>query len=186
MKKIPILLRSLLIIFLILSIHQVKADEDEDEEDDAEDIGKNLGTAAIGLLSIGFSYIFLRRSYVYSRKYLSDEDHGELKQIIKTIHKKLRSPLLILHNATMIIATVLGVIHGIIVGLGEIGIGVSGWIAAGSMIILSISGLIIWVRFRPIWNYRKQRTTIRFLHQQWLFTGIMLIALLLHVSIFED
>ena len=86
----------------------------------------------------------------------------------------------------MIIATVLGVIHGIIVGLGEIGIGVSGWIAAGSMIILSISGLIIWVRFRPIWNYRKQRTTIRFLHQQWLFTGIMLIALLLHVSIFED
>ncbi|MHA2276363.1 MAG: hypothetical protein ACXAC2_11370 [Candidatus Kariarchaeaceae archaeon] len=185
MRRTPIL--TLIFFFLLLiMLPVVVANGDEDDEEDESDIGKNLGVAAMGTLSIGLIYIIFRRSYVYSQKYLKDEQHGDLKRALKRLYREFRSPLLLIHNAAMFIATLLGVIHGIIVGLGEDGIGISGWIAAGFMILLSSSGIVIWLRFRPIWNFRKQRRMIRFIHQQWLFSGFLLVALFAHVAILEN
>ncbi|MCE7737382.1 MAG: PepSY domain-containing protein [Candidatus Heimdallarchaeota archaeon] len=147
---------------------------------------KNLGNLSLILMGIGSTYILLRRSYVYSKRYLVIEKYQPLKKNIANFYRKSKGPMLTLHNITMVIATIFAVIHGIFLEDDFKAIGITGWIAAILMIVLSISGLIIWAKFRPIWEFRTARTHLRFVHQQWLFSGIMVIPLILHTIVLED
>lgn len=152
----------------------------------AKDFGKKMGKYSLDWLYIGASYVVLRRTYVYSRKYLSNERAGDLKPKIKEIYQKCRSPLLLLHNIVMILATIVGIIHGVFLGKHTKPIGIVGWLAVSLMTILSVSGYLIWQKFKPVWNYRKSRTQIRWLHKQWLFSILLIIFLFLHLNVFDD
>jgi hypothetical protein len=180
-----------LIFVLIFLPAKANGDDDNGEHDDdeggvfGEDGSKELGYFAILLMIIGSGYILLKRTYVYSRRYLSKDEYPQLRNFIKETYSKLKSPFLNLHNVTMFLATLAAVIHGLVLGEAGEAIGISGWIAAIFMIVLSLSGAIIWLRFRPIWTYRTSRTHIRFIHQQWLFSGLMVLALIFHLFI-ED
>lgn len=151
-----------------------------------EDGVKKFGNFALIFMGIGSTYIVLKRSYVYSKRYLVSEKYQPLKKNIANFYKKTKGPMLTIHNITMIIATIFAVIHGIFLGDDFEAIGITGWIAAILMIILSMSGITIWAKFKPIWDYKSHRTYLRFIHRQWLFSGLMIIALLMHTVILED
>lgn len=146
-------------------------------------IGKKLGVYSLDWLYIGSSYVILRRISVYSKKYLSVE-RGDLKRKIKEIYQKNRSPVLLLHNLVMILATIVGVLHGLLTGKHFKAVGIVGWLAVGFMILLSVSGYIIWQKFQPIWKYRDSRAQIRWIHKQWLFSAALIILLFLHLQVF--
>ncbi len=147
-------------------------------------IGKKLGVYSLDWLYIGSAYVILRRSYVYSRKYLSEERGEDLKLNIKEMYQNSRSPLLLLHNFVMILATIVGVVHGLLTGKHFKPIGIVGWLAVVFMILLSVSGYIIWQKFQPIWKYRKSRSQIRWIHKQWMFSTLLIIFLFLHLEVF--
>ena len=118
--------------------------------------------------------------YVYSNKFLIKDEYQRLRENIRILYKQFRSPLLLIHNFSMIAATILGIIHGIVMGIEEEA-AIFGWIAAISMIILSFSGFVIWFKLKPIWSNRESRKFIRFLHRQWLFSGIFCVFLFIHL-----
>lgn len=184
-QKISIHFLLLILLFPII-VKTVNADSDEDGGIFGEDGAKELGNIAIILMVIGSSYIILRRSHVYSKLYISKEKYPKIRNFTKETYSKYKSFLLNLHYIVMLLATLAGLIHGILLGMEEFAVGITGWIASIFMILLSFSGIFIWYRFKPIWDYRKARTHLRFIHQQWLFSGLMIIALILHVGLFED
>lgn len=147
-------------------------------------IGKKLGVYSLDWLYIGSSYVILRRISVYSKKYLSDEKSGELKLKIKEIYQKTRSPTLLLHNFVMILATIFGVLHGLLTGRHFKPVGIVGWLAVVFMILLSVSGYIIWQKFQPLWSNRRTRSQIRWMHKQWMFSAALIIFLFLHLEVF--
>ncbi|MHA1226482.1 MAG: DUF4405 domain-containing protein [Candidatus Hodarchaeales archaeon] len=55
--------------------------------------------------------------------------------------------------------------------------------AAFSMVIMCFSGLIMWRKFWPFWEYKKSRVFVRWIHRQWVFAGILVISLLIHTAI---
>lgn len=177
-----------LLLFLIVFANTVGVVADDDDEGGilGEDGVKEFGNWSLIFMGIGSTYIVIRRTYVYSKRYLNDEAYKPVKEKIANFYKKSKGPMLTIHNTTMIIATIFALIHGIFLGDDFEAIGLSGWLAAILMVILSLSGLIIWARFRPIWDYRTSRTQLRFIHQQWLFSGIMVVALVFHTVILED
>lgn len=170
-------------IFLLL-ISVVYAQERFDGEEGGGDLAQGLGSFALFLVIVGAGYIVLRRGYVYSRKFL--ENDIELREFVKVTYNRAKGPLLALHNILMICGTIVGIIHGLLLMNANIFSVTFGWIAAGAMIVLSVSGIIIWLRFKPIWDYRQSRTLVRFVHRQWLFTGIFVFFLLLHIAFGHD
>jgi len=149
------------------------------------DFAKNLGSGAVGFLGIGAIYIIAKRINIYSRKYLTD-DYKELKDTIQKLFSNFRSPLLSIHNIAMILATILAVLHGIGVGYENNSVTIFGWLSAGAMIILSLSGILVWSKLRPIWDSREQRKLVKFVHRQWLFSIILVVGLILHLIIAGD
>lgn len=178
--KTKLLVFSLLVL---LSISMIAAEEfGHDGHEGDDDLGEGTGSAAIAFSMMGFIYVAVRRAQVYS-KYLG-EDKKQIKDVIKGVYRKYRKPLIIFHNIVNILATVFAGIHGIIMtssGEGESSV-IFGWIAGGAMFLLTVSGILIWYRFKPIWDYRASKTALRFVHRQWLFTGIYLIAFLIHLA----
>lgn len=177
MKKIYL---AVIVLLSIASIQLTVLAGDLFEYEGPQELGEKAGTVALVLSSIGFAYVILRRTQVISKIYLSDEKK-ELKDKIRSTYKTWRKPLLYLHYWVNIGATIAAIIHGYILFDEELKMLITGLIATLAMFLLSVSGILIWKRFKPIWDYRTSRTALRYLHRQWLFTGIFLIGLILHL-----
>ena len=173
---------SLIIFLLLLSTSLVSADDDDERENDPDEIGEKMGTVALVTVSIGGLYVLLRRVYIGSKMVLDKEEYKALLKQIKTVYQKSRYPLLLIHYLTMIIATITAGIHGLYLLDDDLAVTIFGAISVFAMVILSISGILIWRKFNPIWKYRESRTALRYVHRQWLFSGIFLAGLLLHFA----
>ncbi len=97
-----------------------------------------------------------------------------------------RRPLFYLHLSTNIIATGLGIVHGLSVEVEKLMMVVSGTIAVLIMAILSISGLIMWKKFWPFWSNRESKKLINAIHRQWLFSALLIIFIWSHLYVFRD
>jgi len=162
------------VFFMVSLNHTLAADE-------ASDIATGFGSLAWGLTIVGFAYVVVRRAQVISKSYLSD-DYKEVKDFIREFYRKFRQPLITLHYIVNIAATITAIVHGILLSSSELPLVIAGWVAVGSMILLSLSGILIWARFKPIWTYRESRTALRLVHRQWLFSGIFLLGFLVHLA----
>ncbi|RMG25084.1 MAG: hypothetical protein D6732_22830 [Methanobacteriota archaeon] len=170
---------------LLLSIYQSMADDGYENEGFGDDFGKGLGSLAIVMLVLGGGYVILRRGYVLAKK-LNLTENEEYGDLIKTTYKSLRGPMMIAHLITNILATIFGALHGLSMHEYTRLTYYSGWIAVLAMVVLSVSGLFIYFKFKPFWKFRESRTFIRFLHRQWMITGILAISILLHLAVAED
>ena len=186
-------------ITLLISIgffNQVLGDDDDDDYDDdlyddhpffgGDDNLKDLGELSLVFLGIGSFYILFRRTYVYSNQFLSKERYPEVKAFIKVNYHRFRRPVFLVHVYASLIATLLAGIHGIPLLIGDEGMVLSGILAGGSMLILSLSGFVMWRRQKPFWSNRDSRKAIRWMHRQWLFTGLTVLGLFLHLVLLED
>ncbi|MHA2503394.1 MAG: hypothetical protein ACXAE3_11040 [Candidatus Kariarchaeaceae archaeon] len=170
-------MRYLLWLFLILLIITPVAADDHLEEDES---GEHLGTLAIFFLILGSPYIMLRRLLVYSRRL--DDSNGEFKEHVRRMYHNIRSNMLRLHNYSMLVATGVGLVHGLLLINRELGDTIFGILTLLAMILLSLSGILMYYRFRPVWDNRSARGFTKFLHRQWLLTIIMSITLILHIA----
>lgn len=178
MKKFLIIL-----LIFILMISPVIADDDgeiEDEEDEInEEFAEFSGSLAITLLLIGSGYVLLRRLYSWSRSW---KEQDELKSTIMSVYRQFRKPLLIVHNWFMGLSVVVGGIHGIfLLGEDQSDI-ISGTVAWFTMLLLSIFGIIMFFRMRPIWKNRKAKGFVRFIHRQWYLSIFLIIVLIIHIA----
>lgn len=173
-----------LLTTVLSSIMLVLADNDGYEGGFGE-FGKGLGSFAVGMLLLGSSYVIFRRGYVLAKKVglTEDKNYGNY---IKEAYKQLRGPMMIVHLFTNIAATVFGALHGLSMTRYTQLTYYSGWIAVIAMAVLSISGIIIYFKFRPFWKYRESRTFIRFLHRQWIISVILVFSVVLHLAVAED
>lgn len=191
-KHLVFLLTFFLLSALVITVY---ADDNFNYVGDA-DFARGLGTAAQILVFIGFAYSVLRRSYLTS-KYLPADYATHVPKIgdqlpaqkviqnfLRDTYKRFRRPVLILHYVVNAFATVLAIIHGyLFLNLQNIDDRqLTGIIAAAFMIIISFAGLLIWVRFRPIWNHREAKSVINFMHRQWVITIIFLIFFIIHTG----
>ena len=143
-------------------------------------MGEKFGTVAISFTGLGALYVLLKRFYLGSKLVLKTEEQKDQLDKIKNFYKKFRLPVLQLHYISLIIATVAASIHGFFLFGEDTVVSIFGSIAVLTMIMLSTAGIIIWRKFKRIWNHRESRTVIRYVHRQWLFTIIFLTALLFH------
>ncbi len=185
--KFKLLITSLIIFIGFLYITGTIAEDDGGFKggEGIEDIGKGFGSLAIAMLGIGAIYVVLRRGYLLAKKYELTKNPEFGEQIV-TLYKTLRGPTMFVHMITNIAATLFAIIHGIMATEYTQITFYSGWIAVIMMVILSISGSVIYFKFKPFWKYRESRTFIRFLHRQWIFSVILAIAVLIHLALAED
>ena len=105
---------------------------------------------------------------------------------IKENYHRFRHPVFQAHIYASLIATLLAFIHGVPLLIGDLAMVISGAIAGFSMLVLSASGYIMWRKQKPFWSNRESRQAIRWMHRQWLFTGLTVLGLFLHLVILED
>ena len=147
--------------------------------------GEGLAGIAITLLLISFAFPVLRRGTILSRRYVSDEDFSELKRSIQEFYKALRKPLFYVHVIANGGVITFGLLHALTVEMENNFRVTTGMLALGTLLILSVSGLIMWLRMRPLWEFKEARKAVRWFHSQWILTGFILLFLFLHVGLGE-
>ncbi len=150
-----------------------------------EEGGGALGGIAITVLIISFAFPVLRRGTILTRRYLSDDEFSELKKTIQEIYQLSKKPLFYLHVVANGGVIAFGTLHALTVELENGFRMTTGILALGTLFILSISGLIMWIRLRPLWDHKETRKVIRWFHSQWLLTGLVLLFLFLHIGLGE-
>lgn len=153
-----------------------------EHEDDDEDQGENLGVVALGLLGIGAWYVIVRRTYSLINS-LDKEKYADLHEKNRQIYRRIRKPLLLIHNWTMGISTIVGGIHGVLMfdGFDDESF-LSGTIALIIMALISILGMIMFFRFKPLWEDKRTKKLIRFIHRQWILSVFLIIAIIIHIE----
>lgn len=177
MKKstIPIFI---LFLFILTISANVIADDDDDREDENE-YGEELGAGAMGLLGVGSTYIFVRRGILWYGNYSSKNE--ELAKSMKQLFARFRPQLLMMHQIFMVLATIVGIIHGLTVEREFETREMFGWAAAITMGTISILGLLMWKELRPFLKKIDLFTPIRFIHRQWILSVLLVIFLAFHV-----
>ncbi|MCE7736702.1 MAG: hypothetical protein GPJ54_17605 [Candidatus Heimdallarchaeota archaeon] len=176
MKK-SILLVFIFILLLLNLSEGVLAEHEEDE--DENELGEKFGVAAIGLLGVGSTYIFIRRGVLWYGK--SSSKNEDLAKSLKRLFARFRSQLLLLHQSFMILATVAAIIHGLTVEREFEAREIFGWAAAITMSIISLLGLLMWKELRPFLKKVELFTPIRFIHRQWILSILLSIFLAIHL-----
>lgn len=148
-------------------------------------IGKVLGEVTAGLLVIGFSYVILNRSYVIIRKYIPKEENPDLIRQVQDFYAQYRQPIFYVHVSINTLAIFIAIVHGSLVLIRNPLQADLGWLAVIVMIASSISGLVMWLKIRPIWGNKDVRAVIRASHRQWAFTIILIVVLFFHVILSE-
>lgn len=151
-----------------------------------------LGGFAVALLWVGAIYVVAAMINNYLKK-LADKGPSQYPEVdeavivYRNLWKEFRSRLLVLHNVAMLAACIVGLIHGILLlNRTSTGLLVTGAIAEGIMVLLSVFGAILFYRLRPIWDYRGTRKFTKFVHRQWVMSALLIIFLLLHVGLRRD
>jgi hypothetical protein len=152
----------------------------------SEDEARTFGTYAVVFVLIGGIYIVIKRSYIYIKKYLKDEKYSNLVESSEKAYMRSRKPLFYVHLSANTLATLVAIIHGLSVELEEINMVSSGVIATVFMLLLTLSGFVIWKKFWPFWSNRDSRKFINAIHQQWLFSVMLIIFVGDHLFIFNN
>ena len=152
-----------------------------------QSIGKGLGVFTTFLLVIGFGYVLLNRGYVLLRTQLpKTESHQIILDSAKEFYSKYRKPAFYIHVSINTIAIIFGILHGLTVLIRSELQAYLGWLAVIVMMISSLSGYIMWLKIRPIWDSKDIRSVIRASHRQWILTFILVSILFLHVILSQD
>jgi len=151
-----------------------------------QEIGKGLGVFTAGFLVVGFSYVILTRSYILIRKYVDKKLYPEIITASQEIYSKYRKPLFYLHVSINTIAIVFGTLHGLLVLIRNRIQAYLGWLAILIMIASSLSGFIMWLKIRPIWDSKDIRSMIRASHRQWILSFLLVFVLVIHVALSPD
>ena len=154
--------------------------KDHEEDEDENELGEKFGVAAIGLLGVGSTYIFIRRGILWYPRIPGSND--EAAKSMKRLFARFRPQLMLLHQAFMILATISAIIHGLTVKQEFEGREIFGWAAAITMIIISILGMLMWRQLRPFLRKVDLFTPIRFIHKQWILSVFLLISLTIHLA----
>lgn len=149
-------------------------------------IGKGLGYFTAGLLVIGFLYVLLTRSYILIRKYVNKKEYPEVVTLAQLYYSQYRKPLFYIHVSINTVAIVFGTIHGLLVLVKNQLQAYVGWLAILIMIASSLSGFIMWLKIRPIWDSKDIRSMIRASHRQWILTFLLIFVLIIHVALSPD
>lgn len=150
-----------------------------------QSIGKGLGEVTAGLLVIGFSYVILNRFYVLIRTYVSKEENPDLIKQVQEFYTQYRKPIFLIHVSINTFAIIVAIIHGSLVLIRNPLQADLGWLAVIIMVASSVSGYIMWLKIRPLWDSKDIRTLIRASHRQWLFTIALVTVLFFHVILSE-
>ena len=103
--------------------------------------------AAIGLLGVGSTYIFIRRGILWYPRISGSND--EAAKSMKRLFARFRPQLMFLHQAFMILATTSAIIYGLTVKREFEVREIFGWAAAITMLIISTLGMLMWRQLRP-------------------------------------
>lgn len=112
-----------------------------------------------------------------------EPDYDRLLKQTRTVYMKLRIPTFLVHTLISLVATVIAVVHGLTVEQEGDFIFYTGWAAAVMMGIISITGLVMWRKYWPLWTTLETRKIVSFVHRQWLFTGLLGLFLFLHLVV---
>ncbi|MCY3415063.1 MAG: hypothetical protein INQ03_25655 [Candidatus Heimdallarchaeota archaeon] len=176
-----------LIISIALIMGPVRAQlSGDDFTREAED----LGEVAQVLILIPFIYAAIHYLFKYRKHIMhflsqrigwDDETEKKQENAIKLIYRKIRTPLLYFHGLLNLTATIVGAIHGMqMIDESEGSQILTGVILFSAMLLLSISGLLAFIRMQYHVLPRTLSSKLRIVHKQWVYTIIMLITLLLH------
>lgn len=165
-------------------------DDDEDEWEEKplwkivdNDTAKDFGYIAIFFLIIGGLYILVKRAHFLSKSLFSSEKYSKVTDFTTVVYSKTRLPLFYAHLGVNLLATVVAFVHGLSVELEGGMVVLSGMISGIFMLLLSVSGVIIWKKF---WPGKESRKLIRAAHRQWLYTAIVVITLVAHLAFLDD
>ncbi len=186
MKNKIILLLWFSFLFSIKIVNASLADNGSSSRSITQIIGKGLGYFTAGLLVIGFLYVLVTRSYVLIRKYINKEEYPEIVKMSHEYYSQYRKPLFYIHVSINTVAIVFGTLHGLLVLIKNQIQAYLGWLAIIIMIASSLSGYIMWLKIRPIWDSKDIRSVIRASHRQWILSGLLIFVLLIHVALSPD
>ena len=174
------------LFMLLVTVVSVSADSGlEANKTLLQTIGKGLGEVTAGLLVLGFSYVIFNRSYVLIRKYVPKESNPDLIKQIQEFYVQYRKPIFYLHVSINTLAIFVAIIHGLLVLIRNEFQADLGWLAVIIMIASSVSGLIMWLKIRPLWDSKDIRAIVRASHRQWIFTTLLVVVLFFHVIMSE-
>ncbi len=175
-----ILIGTVLILILIISFSQIQftyAQEDEEDDDD-EDFTKDIAYVSIGLFVVSGLTIIIYFTNKYSRRLFKGEEvkAHEKRDWISRTYRKIRKPLNWIHYFAGFGALTVLFIHGIYLSGKDETLVAIGWVTAAFYIFYVLSGLIIWMKIKPFWNYKKVIKILNKIHQSFiLFSGIVII-----------
>ena len=171
---------------VLITVVSVSADSgSEPSRTLLQTIGKGLGEVTAGFLVLGFSYVILNRSYVLIRTYIKKEENPDLIKQVQEVYAQYRKPIFYIHVSINTLAIIVAIIHGSMVLIRNQLQADLDWLAVIVMIASSVSGFIMWLRIRPIWDSKDIRVIIRASHRQWVFTTILVVDLFFHVILSE-
>ncbi len=175
----------LFVIFLVLqnSITNVHAEDDDDEDEDFEDVSKDLGWTALGLLAVNSIYVLFSKVFRITRKFSDEGDFAAVKSKTRTAYLKVRKPLQIIHGISGLGALVVLLIHGIILTDGDSEAVGLGWASAAIFIFYILTGIILMLKLKPFWTLKKVRKTLLFLHRSLILLVLIFILHIVHIVI---
>jgi hypothetical protein len=181
-KKIFLILFIFILIFTINPL--VLADEEEEDEEDGEGFAKDLGIVAIALFVASIINVGILYLYRFSRKFITEESSAiGIRETTRNFYLKTRKPLNFIHYFVGLAAVTVLIIHGIKLTQKDDETVILGWITAGVYVFYILTGLILKLKIKPIWNSKKIVRFLNIIHRSMiLFIGII-IAHIVHVLI---
>ncbi|MHA2252501.1 MAG: hypothetical protein ACXAD7_19205 [Candidatus Kariarchaeaceae archaeon] len=146
--------------------------------------GEDLGEPVQLLVIIAFSYAVIYRLYHHKDLLFRISSNENIKQSITRYYRLIRRPLLAFHVGVNLIATLLATVHGLVLIGEDIDAQlVSGIVTYAGMLILSLTGLVIYFHINPFWSNKRFRGTSRLMHKQWIITSLLIIGLVIHTGL---
>ena len=181
-KKKKIFLASFIFI-LIFTINPLVIADEEAEEDGA-DFAKDLGIVAIALFIISVINVGILYLYRLSRKFITEKSSvSGIKETTRDFYLKTRKPLNFIHYFIGLAAVTVLVIHGIKLTQKDDETVILGWITAGVYIFYILTGLILKLKIKPIWNSKKIVRILNKIHRSMIFFFGIIITHIVHVLI---
>lgn len=176
----------LIFVYLIGFSSIILANDDNGEEDENgdDDYAKDIAYVSIGMFVATAVTISIYMTNKYSRKFLGEEGRAkETKDWISQVFRKIRKPLNYIHYFVGFAALITLLIHGIKLSeRGEMLVAI-GWITTVAYIFYVLSGLVIGLKIKPIWNSKKTMRILNKLHRSLIFFIGIVVLHLIHVII---
>ena len=150
--------------------------------DDDEDFAKDVGYISIGLLAGGCLNVVVLSIYKLSRRFRDKESKKEAtRDIIRNVYLKTRKPLNYLHYLLTLAGTSIILYHGItFVGKDE-EVGIFGWVSVGIFIFYVVTGVMIKLKIKPLWNSTRTRKILNRTHRTLILFLVVIAIHIVHI-----